>query len=624
MQPSIRPRLILTGVVLLSAFSLFAQAYPTTGYADIDIALARLEGLPLDEFFEASFRELLLRDPERVTALGLSGYYGVRDDRLTDISPEYIAATQALERGVLELLRTYDVAQLSSEEAVYHATYEWFLDDLVRLHPYVYYTYELNGFLDFGIPGAMVELFTSQHPLRTHAEVEDYLARLGQVEWKIAQLIEFVEHQRTIGIQTPGFMLRSCKSSIERMLGVEFQRFRAASDVPVSWGMAYQSFEERLNDVEGFSEDEIAGYREQARQLFREVYIPAFWELRGYVSELLPDGPVDGGATTFPDGAAYYAAMLRHETSTDLTPDEVHQIGLREVERIQREIAEQFDALGYADSLSLAQRWERARNEDTYHNGSAPSGFETILGVLEGYREETEERIAPYFNLWPGQTVEMLQAPPGASANYYSAPSWDGSRPGVFYVASFGSVAESQLMVVFHHEAIPGHHTQLALSQGLDLPMFMRFMTSNGLVEGWALYCERLMYDLGMYEGRPLDNLARLGLELTRAARLVVDTGIHAYGWTRQEGAAYFENILGYPPGTYLGAMERYVLLPGQASSYMVGKLFIEELRDRAQAELGDAFRLADFHDTVLGNGGVPLRILEDRVQEYIDQSSNT
>jgi uncharacterized protein (DUF885 family) len=140
MQPSIRPRLILTGVVLLSAFSLFAQAYPTTGYADIDIALARLEGLPLDEFFEASFRELLLRDPERVTALGLSGYYGVRDDRLTDISPEYIAATQALERGVLELLRTYNDAQLSSEEAVYHATYKWFLDDLVRLHPYVYYT----------------------------------------------------------------------------------------------------------------------------------------------------------------------------------------------------------------------------------------------------------------------------------------------------------------------------------------------------------------------------------------------------------------------------------------------------------------------------------------------------
>ena len=622
MYRSLRARVVLIVIGLLVLLLPFVYADPSTGFPEIDAALAGLEGLPLDEFFNASFRELLVRDPERVTALGLSGYYGIRDDRLTDISPEYIAATQALERGVLELLRTYDVAQLSSEEAVYHAICEWFLDDLVRLHPYVYHTYELNGFLDFGIPGAIGELFASQHPLRTCTEVEDYLTRLGQVGWKIAQLIEFVEHQRAIGIQTPGFILRSCRSSIERMLGVEFQRFRAASDVPVSWGMAHQSFEERLNNVEGLSEDEIAGYREQARQLFREVYIPAFWELRGYVSELLPDGSVDGGATTLPDGEAYYSAMLRHETSTDLTPDEVHQLGLREVERIEQEMRDQYDLLGYPSDLSTADLRARARNEDTSYDGTTASGLATILALLEELREQTEEVIAPHFNLWPSQRVEMLQGPPGAGVNYYSAPSWDGSRPGVFFVASSGWVDEAGLTVVFHHEAIPGHHTQLALARELDLPMFMRFMNSNGLVEGWALYCERLMYDLGMYEGKPLANLARLQLELTRAGRLVVDTGIHAYGWTRQEGAAYFEDVLGYPSGAYLGAMERYVLLPGQASSYMVGKLIIEELRDWAQTELGDSFRLADFHDTVLGTGGVPLRILEDRVQEYIDQGS--
>lgn len=622
MHSNLQRRVVLIGLLLLSLLPLLVHALPPTGHPDVDAALTRLEGLPLDEFFEASYRELLLRDPELVTARGLSGYYGVRDDRLTDISPAYVAATHALERGVLELLRSYDTSQLSREEAVYRATYEWFLEDLVRLQPYVYHRYELTGFLSFGIPGWLGDLFARMHPLGTRAEVEDYLARLAQVGWRIEQLIEFVEHQKSLGIETPGFMLRSCRAVIERMLGVENQRFRAASDVPVSWVVAYQSFDSRLGEVGELTAEEQDAYREEARGLFRDVYIPAFWRLRGFVTDLLDGATAQGGATSMPDGEAYFDAILRSETSTDLTPDEVHRIGLREVERIQKEVRDQFDALGYADTLSLSERWERARSEDTYHDGSTAAGFESILAILEGYRERTEELIEPHFNLWPSQNVEMLQAPPGAAANYYTAPAWDGSRPGVFYVASYGSAAESLLLVVFHHEAIPGHHVQLALARELELPMFMRFMTSNGLVEGWALYCERLMYDLGMYEGKPLNNLARLQLELTRAARLAVDTGIHAYGWTREEGAAYFEDVLGYPRGSYLGAIERYVLLPGQGSSYMIGKLVIEDLLRRAQAELGDAFDLADFHDVVLGHGGVPLGILEERVQDYVDEAS--
>jgi len=620
----LRLSLALWTAFLVALLSLHAFAVEPSGYAEIDDVLVSLEGLPLDEFFEGSFRELMLRDPEYVTALGLSATFGVRDDRLTDISPEYTAATHALERGVLKLLRTYDARQLGPGAAVHYETYAWFLDDLVRMQPYIYHRYELTGFLDFGVPGAIDELFANLHPLRTRAEIEDYLARLGQVEGKIEHLLGFVDHQWALGIETPAFMLRSCAAAIERMLGIEHQRFRSASDVPVAWVNAFQSFDARLDEAEDLTDEERDAYRSEARPGFREGYIPTLWRLRDYVNGRLPDAPIDGGATTMPDGEGYFTTILRHETSTDLTPDEVHQIGLREVARLQREIEEQFDVLGYPATLSLVDRWQRSRDDDTYHDGRTASGFETILGILETYREETVARIQPVVHLWSTQPFEMIQAPPDAGANYYMPPSWDGSRPGAFYVASAGWVAESQLMVVFHHEAIPGHHGQLALSQELDLPMFMRFMTSNGLVEGWALYCERLMYDLGMYEGRALDNLARLGLEMTRAARLVVDTGIHAYGWTRQEEAAYYEEVLGYPSGAYLGAMERYVLLPGQGSSYMVGKLVIEELRDRAISELGDAFRLADFHDAVLGSGGVPLEILELQVEGFIDEASDS
>jgi len=178
------------------------------------------------------------------------------------------------------------------------------------------------------------------------------------------------------------------------------------------------------------------------------------------------------------------------------------------------------------------------------------------------------------------------------------------------------------MTVVFHHEAIPGHHVQLTLAMEQEMPLLMRFVSFNGLVEGWALYCERLMYDLGMYEGKPLDNLARLDLELMRAARLVIDTGIHAYGWTRSEAAAHVEDLRGWPRGSFVGTIDRYVILPGQGSSYMVGKLVIESLRDQAHEALADAFDLASFHDVVLGTGGIPLEILEALVGQYIADAS--
>jgi len=209
-------------------------------------------------------------------------------------------------------------------------------------------------------------------------------------------------------------------------------------------------------------------------------------------------------------------------------------------------------------------------------------------------------------------------------ANYYHSPALDGSRPGAFYVAYRGTTEESRLMVVFHHEAIPGHHAQLTIAAELDLPLFMRVLDTNGMCEGWELYSEELTYDLGMYEGRPLDNLSRLNLALIRAVRLVIDTGIHTYGWTRDEASAYVEDVCGYRRGSFRQAVERYVVLPAQGSGYLVGKLFIEDLRDRAREARGDAFDLAAFHDVILGSGSVPLEVLEDLVDRYIEEETGS
>jgi uncharacterized protein (DUF885 family) len=175
------------------------------------------------------------------------------------------------------------------------------------------------------------------------------------------------------------------------------------------------------------------------------------------------------------------------------------------------------------------------------------------------------------------------------------------------------------MLCVLHHEGIPGHHLQLSLAHELNVPLFMRVLETDGFVEGWALYCEQLGYELGLYEGRPLANLYRLDLELLRAARLVVDTGIHSLGWTREEAASYLEGLRGFPPGALLGSIERYVVLPGQACSYMVGKLAIESLRSKAETALGDAFSLQAFHDMILGSGGIPLDVVARQVDLYIE-----
>ena len=606
---------VLVVLLVSVGFLLNASEPPPT----VEDTLEGLRGLSLEAFFEASFRALILRDPELVTAHGLADYLGIRNDRLTDISVSHTEDTMALEAGILGILESYDRETLLEPMRTYYDVYAWYLDDLVRGHPYRYHEYLLNGFLTFNVPGWIEYLFSSSHPLQDRDDVEDYLARLAEVPLKTQQLIAGVHHRCSLGIETPGFVLRSTKTKIDTMIGLSGPSVRDPSRIPGTRPPAYQRFAADLEEIAGTSPAQKEAYLIEAETRFAEDFIAPLWEVRGLIDQLLRSPIAEGGATTFPDGEAFFAYCLRHETTTDLTPDEVHQYGLREAERILGEMRDQFAEMGFPRDAPLVELWEMAREQETYYDGRTDAGQATVFAYLEDLYDRTEDTCAPYFNLWPSQRATLIPGPPDAYVNFYDSPAWDGSRPGAFNVAVSNWVGESRLMVVFHHEAIPGHHTQLTVALEQDLPLFMRFFQYNGLVEGWALYCERLMYDLGMYEGKPLENLARLDLELIRAARLVIDTGIHAYGWTRQEAAAYVEDLRGDPRGSFLGAIERYTVLPGQASSYMVGKLVIERLRDEARAALGDAFDLAAFHDVVLGAGGVPLETLEARVDRYIE-----
>ena len=610
-------------VAVLMAICVVLSLGAVSGSAaeSVDEVLQRLAGLPFDEFAEASYRALLARDPEGATMMGLTDLLNLRHDRLTDVSPAYVLETQRLESGILDLLAGYDRASLSEEGAVAFDVYEWLLATNVAGHPFAFHNYPLCGFLTFGYAGALLDLFTETHPLETVENVEDYISRVEAVPAKVGQILEAMNHRESLGFLTPRFLIEPALEVVEDLLGPGSGYRSLLSQINIERSDAFRYFAEGLEALEDLSEADRESLLAAGRTAFEDAYAPALWDLKAFVEDLVDRAPADGGATAMPEGDAFFAWQLGRQTSTDLTPQEVHELGRSQVDRVLEEMRDAFAALGYDRDAPMSELRDAMDAADRWLSSTSSSGRAAILAEFERIKDETNAAIAPYFGLWPDQDVAFAFSPPSVGINYYNTPALDGSRPGTYYISGRG-ISFAAMPGTFHHEAIPGHHFQLTIAVGLDIPLVQRVIDINAYTEGWALYCERLTYDLGLYEDAPYANLRRLDLELMRAARLVLDTGIHWLGWTREEAAAYMEDIRGYPRGVYVGGMSRYYVLPGQASTYMIGKLEIERLRDKARSDLGDAFDLARFHDAILGYGTLPLAVLEDIIDAYVRQAT--
>jgi uncharacterized protein (DUF885 family) len=305
---------------------------------------------------------------------------------------------------------------------------------------------------------------------------------------------------------------------------------------------------------------------------------------------------------------------LRHHTTTELTADDIHTLGLEEVARIQAEMETRFSALGIT-GVDLAAKMNQVARLSGFANK------QTIADAYHALIEEADRNLAPLFDLRPEVGVEVVpvEQPSGAGA-YYVEPALDGSRPGSFYVNLAGGPAPLYTMpTLAYHETIPGHHFQIAIQQRLtDIPAFRIGSRPTAYVEGWALYAEQLAWEAGFYDDDPYGDLGRLQSELFRAARLVVDTGIHAQGWSREQAIAYMVENIGYPEATVTSEVERYFVWPGQATAYKIGMISILALRQRARDALGDSFDIKEFHNVILKNGAMPLNILERVVDDYI------
>ncbi len=591
----------------------------TAQSAPIDEVLLSLEDLSFEAFLEESFRQLMLRDPEAITDAGVAEHLGVRNDQLNDLSEEFVLDTYELQRGMLDLLRAYRLEELDDKQQISWKVYEWYLDDLVRGQQFQYYDYPLHHFIR-SYHDELVRLFTELQPMTTLSDAEDYVARLWQVERQIGQLLEGLAVREELGIVPPDFILSMARSQM-----VQFLDLRSPDPSSIEPGASplYQTFTSKLDSIPGLSQEQAVALEAEAFGAIEQSVIPAYFRLLEYMDQLQQVAGREAGVQRFPQGDAYYRYLLRRETSTDLSPEDIHAIGLAEVERLQAEIRQLGAELGYPSELGLSGLIDRARTEGGSYNVSTSSGDEQVLSAFEALLDAMRLRLEAAFDLQPQTGVEVVGDPQFSAGAYYVPPSSDGDRPGYFHTGVGGSqVWKYRMPTVAYHEAIPGHHYQIALALETDLPTFQRQVIFNGFVEGWALYAERLAKELGAYDDDPYGDIGRLQLELLRAVRLVTDTGIHDLGWSREQAQSYMNEALGDPSGSFAHEVDRYIVLPGQATGYMIGMLKILELRQQAMEQLGDQFDLREFHNVVLGNGSLPLEVLQDLVEDYIADSS--
>ena len=560
-------------------------------------------------FYETAFLKYAYDSPELISRMG----FGFRSDELDDASPEHTEELNAWLLDDLETLHSYDRSGLDDGVGLSYDILEWFMQNQVDGIPYTWHGYPVNQMsgIQSGLPTFMVTI----HRVESEGDAENYIARLSKFDDKFDQLIRDLRLREEKGIIPPKFV-------VEKVL-TEMHGF---SDKPSNENILYTSFIEKLDKIEDLNDETRTQLTQQAQTEIESSVYPAYASLIGYFEELQPKATTNHGVWMLPDGDAYYDYRLRSNTTTDMSADEIHALGLLEVDRILAEMDELLVAEGYADG-SVAERMAALNAEERFLYANDDDGRAQVIADFETIIEEIDGSMSEYFGRLPQAEVEVKRIPEfrqaTAAGAYYTSPSMDGSRPGVFY-ANLRDLSEHPkygMRTLAYHEAVPGHHFQKALQNEMTgVPQFRRILGFTAFAEGWALYAERLAAEAGFQEDT-FSNLGRLQAELFRAVRLVVDTGIHRKRWTREEAIDYMQSTTGMAQHDVVSEIERYFVIPGQATAYKVGMLKILELREKARNELGDQFDLKAFHDVVLGSGDVPLTVLEKQVDRYIADS---
>ncbi len=522
------------------------------------------------------------------------------DGRLTPVTAEYLAERAALAARGLAELRAMDATDAPETTRRAKRVMEWLLADHVREAQFADYHFPLNQFT--GVQRYLVGYMASSMPIRHRRDAENYVARVGQFGALIDDARVEMERREAKGLLLPDFILRA---TIEQM-----ERFVEPSPAD---NLLATSLAERLDAIKGVGPAEREALLKAVVGHVETSVYPAFRRAARLLEAQLAQSTSAAGLHRLPGGDDAYRSRLRHYTNGDLTPREIHEIGLAEVERIEAQMDEILRDQGLADG-GIERRY---RQLEKRLQPAEPDPRPRLLREYVDMVEDAVVRSQPLFDMMPRAPVVVKREPPFSEANaaaHYSVPAADGSVPGIFWVPlpgpEFRIISRRSLA---YHEAVPGHHFQLALQQEMaDLPKWWAnriFGTNSAYSEGWALYAEWLADDESWYEGDSIGRLGYLHSDLLRARRLVVDTGLHAFGWSRQRVIDY---------GISVSEAERYVVFAGQATSYKIGQLTILRLRREAEARLGESFSLPAFHNVILRGASAPLEIVRDDVAAWI------
>jgi uncharacterized protein (DUF885 family) len=523
------------------------------------------------------------------------------DRRLTPITKAWRAERLAQARRVLAELARFDRSRLDPQQRVSAAGIEWATSTVVASDAFADFTFVFNQF--GGLHVRLVNFLSQTHPIRTRRDIENYLARLDLVSAQIDDGIALAKEAAQRGFLMPTFITNSSLGQLERFL----------ADPPAK-NVLVTSLDERAAKLTDLSARDRATFVAAAEKTVTQSVIPAFKRAQALLQEQLPRTNDHAGLCWLPGGDKAYANALRRFTTTDYTPQQIHEIGLREVARIEAEMDGVFRTLRYTEG-TINERY-RKLNLDS----QPPADPDPRAGLIAEYTtmlRDAERRARLVFDITPKAAIEVRREPPfteKTAAAHYTPPSRDRTRPGVFWAPLPGPTFNIiGMRTLVYHEGVPGHHFQIATQQETEsLPRYRRdglFGGGSAYSEGWALYAEQLATENNWYDGDPKGRLGQLNAELFRARRLVVDTGLHAMKWTRQQAIDY---------GISAQEVERYVMNPGQACAYKIGQLKILEIRAKAKRQLGAGFDIRKFHNVVLQTGNVSLAVLEQVVDDWV------
>tara|TARA_B100000029_G_scaffold485535_1_gene538956 strand:+ start:94 stop:1905 length:1812 start_codon:yes stop_codon:yes gene_type:complete len=563
-------------------------------------------------------RELVydaLKSPEVLTYMGILEEYGFRshNGKLSDYSLKKDSDDLREIKKDYRIVNSYQDEHLTPDEltskkiALFQLRNE--IDERTK---YPYHNYPLRQMN--GLHTQILEFMTDVHPIKDLKDGEYYLSRLEMIPIVFSQILEKMTKRKELKIFPPTFMVQRVIDQINNVLSLSID------ENPI-----ITIFEEKLLKLE-LTEEQVSDLRERAIYIFNEKVLPSYKSLLKHMEEILPLANLNDGVWSLPDGDNYYALKLRKMTTSNFTAEEIHQIGLSEVERISREITKILKAEGYENFENIGSILIQLNESDRFLFPDTQESREEIINIYNDIIIESSKIMSSYFHRLPKADVIVKPVPSyseeSAAGGYYRGPSMDGTRPGIFYANLYDIKATPKfgMKTLAFHEAIPGHHFQIALNlENKELGFYRRFgVNATAYTEGWALYAEQLAVEIGLSED-PFDKIGFLQSELFRAVRLVVDTGIHHKKWTREEAITYMFEKTGKAMSSVVAEIERYISWPGQACSYKIGMIKILELRQKAKELLGEDFEIKNFHDFIIENGEIPLTILEDNFKKWIE-----